>query len=77
MPIERHELLAECPCMKCERPQAEDVRAWLRNCDVRDLAGGLTPNNTPLGCCRVQIVGVVPGSQGAVQVKQRPPYWPR
>jgi hypothetical protein len=77
MPIERHELLAECPCMTCDQPQAEDVRAWLRNCEVRDLAGRLTPNNTPLGCCRVQIVGVVPGSQGAVQVKQRPPYWPR
>jgi len=76
MPIERHELLAECPCMKCEHAQAEDVRAWLRNCDARDIAGGLTPNNTPLGCCRVRIVGVVPGAHGAMQAKP-PPYWQR
>ena len=54
MPIDRMKL----PCWTCDKPQAMDARAWLGQCPGNDVD---SPSGLPLNCCRVRIVGVVPG----------------
>jgi len=57
MPIERE----QSACWKCTRPEADEARHWLRNCDDTDFESKLSPGGNPMMCCRVRTVGVVPG----------------
>jgi len=58
MPIEDR---LELPCWACIAPQASDVRVWLANCSDEDLENQRSPSGTPLCCCKIRVVGTMPG----------------
>jgi hypothetical protein len=62
MPIDRMRF----ECWNCTRPEADEARHWLRNCDNSDLGSQLSPQGRPLMCCKVRYVGTVPGDQTRV-----------
>ena len=51
----------QLPCWECTKPQASDARVWLANCSDEDFENQRSPSGLPLCCCRVRVVGVVPG----------------
>ena len=57
MPIDR----AQLPCWTYDKPQAMDARAWLGQHSGDDVEHQCSPSGLPLNCCRVRVVGVVPG----------------
>jgi hypothetical protein len=43
-------------CWRCTRPEADDVRHWLRNCSGDYAAQrDVSPSGLPLGCCRLRV----------------------
>jgi hypothetical protein len=63
MPIDR----TRFPCWTCTQPAASEARHWLANCDDSDLELRLSPWGSPLMCCRIRLVGVVPKDQSRVE----------
>jgi hypothetical protein len=57
MPIDRMQM----PCWTCDKPQAIDACAWLGACSGDDVEHQCSPSGLPLNCCRVRVVGTVPG----------------
>jgi len=51
----------DLPCWTCTHPQAVEARAWLGAASDADVENQSSPSGVPLVCCRVRIVGVVPG----------------
>ena len=51
----------ELPCWSCKHELAVEARAWLGAASDHDIEQQSSPSGTPLVCCRVRLVAVVPG----------------
>jgi hypothetical protein len=51
-PIDRVSRFAEC--LACQRPEADDVRAFLGSCSDEDIAVHSAPSGRLLLCCRIR-----------------------
>jgi hypothetical protein len=51
----------DLPCWTCTHPLAIDARGWLGAASEKDIEQQSSPSGVPLICCRVQLVGVMPG----------------
>jgi hypothetical protein len=63
------------PCWACKDPAAIDAKHWLGSCSEEDLARQMTPSGNIMGCCRVQLAGVVPASMSAPARPTRARRW--
>jgi hypothetical protein len=46
-------------CWNCQEPRARDARQWLSSYGDADLQAQLSPQGTPIFCCRVVLAGAV------------------